>query len=598
MARVASVDSFVRRTTGLLEALVGRGAAAAAGRPASSAGPTQDSTRLSVQHETGWAETLWGMRPTVSGAAQRAERAGTGRREYNFIRSDMEDEDFRHGCSTNGASNGTVLPQRRRPAAGVRQRTYPNLGLPPASQVSSDCLSWVESSTFQAFSGGVIIINALVTGLETDIVTPLWDYCETAFLTFFVVELFCRMLRCGLCHYFFHPEESMWNVLDFSIVASGAAEQWLVPAVVHWFPMSAQEESMSAYIFVVRLLRMVRIIRLARLFRIVRPLHLMAQGVVEALKGMVWVLLFMAMTLYAVAMTCTMLIGEGYIIPEALRHDVEVEKIRVMFSSVPESMFSLFGSMTSWSLNTFMPLYAEIPLLRPALVLFYIFSVWALLAVMTGVVSENMIAIRQQAVAQDEEREEMRKIMITTTLLEMFTEADTNGDGSLASAEFDAMLRVPALAKKLSQNTSMKVQDLRQLYDWLDPDASGMITIHEFMEGFRWLMAPMNAKRLVKLKERFAGDLRKLETSVAAAIESRVREVQKLIDTPLRKVHAITEQMQSVDHQYSEIRTTMRDHLLAMPTQEEIDSVGSRLMAKLAGVHAQLDALEQTMRPS
>merc|ERR1719287_17002 len=102
------------------------------------------------------------------------------------------------------------------------------------------------------------------------------------------------------------------------------------------------------------------------------------------------------MTLYATAILCTRFIGHGAALSEEMREDAELAPIRDMFATVPQSMFSLFGTMTSWSLLKFVPLFEPYPVLQPLFVLFYIYSAWALLAVMTGVVSENLIAIRDQ----------------------------------------------------------------------------------------------------------------------------------------------------------------------------------------------------------
>merc|ERR1719387_1470166 len=95
-----------------------------------------------------------------------------------------------------------------------------------------------------------------------------------------------------------------------------------------------------------RMLRLLRIVRLFRLVKIVRPLFQLAQGVLEALQGMFWVLVFMIMTLYATAILCTRFIGHGACLSDVMQQDEEVKKIQKMFSSVPESMFSLFGTMT------------------------------------------------------------------------------------------------------------------------------------------------------------------------------------------------------------------------------------------------------------
>merc|ERR1719471_1982890 len=103
-------------------------------------------------------------------------------------------------------------------------------------------------------------------------------------------------------------------------------------------------------------------------------------------------------------------------------------------------MFTLFGTMSSWSLLKFVPLFGDMPWLKPLFVVFYVYSAWALLAVMTGVVSENMIAIREQMVKEDEAREEMRKTAITKTLIELFQESDTDHSGTVSKMEFENML--------------------------------------------------------------------------------------------------------------------------------------------------------------
>merc|ERR1719313_315436 len=203
-------------------------------------------------------------------------------------------------------------------------------------------------------------------------------------------------------------------------------------------------------------------------------------------------------------------------------------------------MFTLFGTVSSWSLLKFVPLFDEMPYLRPLFVLFYVYSAWALLAVMTGVVSENMIAIREQMMREDEVREEQRKSMITETLTELFHKADIDHDGTVSRDEFDMLLKSPELMRKLAKNTNIRLQDLQDLFDWLDHDKGGTITIDEFMMGFKWVNEPLRAKSLVKLQERLAGDLKNLEGTITTVLERRFNELSKLIWHPLRKVHAIT----------------------------------------------------------
>merc|ERR1711998_254844 len=83
--------------------------------------------------------------------------------------------------------------------------------------------------------------------------------------------------------------------------------------------------------------------------------------------------------------------------------DTDVREVQNMFSTVGASMFTLFEIMSGWSLANLSPLLEAMPFLKPAFVVFIIYTSWALLSVMTGVVSENMIAIREQMDSENRE---------------------------------------------------------------------------------------------------------------------------------------------------------------------------------------------------
>merc|ERR1719174_862269 len=241
-------------------------------------------------------------------------------------------------------------------------------------------LAWVESDTFQFISALVIFGNSIVIGLETDMADFwAWFYVEQSLLIFFVFELVMRLCRNGIM-YFKHEEDWVWNLLDFGIVASGVIDQWGMP-LIEWIKQeedgpSKKKGHAGVLFMLMRMLRLLRIVRLFRLVKIVRPLFQLAQGVLEALQGMFWVLVFMIMTLYANAILCTRFIGHGNALPSNVVDDPDIQPIRKMFGTVPDSMFTLFGTMSSWSLSKFTPLFDPFPALRPLFVLFYIYSAW------------------------------------------------------------------------------------------------------------------------------------------------------------------------------------------------------------------------------
>jgi len=538
---------------------------------------------------------LWrnaGGHPAVPSSSRYGAPSGRGsaREGYTLIRSDVEDEDTKRTANKGLPGMPTHFPM-------MRQRTLQQLNTRGMSKKETDGgpFPWVQDDWFQWTSGCAIVTNAAVVGLETDIDSPLFFFFEQILLTFFCVELGLRIIHHRL-NFFIHEEDMAWNMFDTSVVLVGIFDQWVVP-VLQRFDLFPKEESNttgneSMLLLVIIVLRYLRIIRLFRLVRIIRPLYHLSQGVLEALQGMFWVLVFVVMTLYSMAILCTRMIGHGDILSEEMLLAPEVQQIQSMFLSVPDSMFTLFGTISSWSLLKFVPLFEESPIFKPIFVLFYVYSAWALLAVMTGVVSENMMAIREQMVKEDEQREEMRKTMITNMLLEVFREADADLSGTVSRLEFEAMLRSPSITSKITKNTHLKVQDLQDLFDWLDHDGGGTITIDEFMAGFKWVNEPLRAKSLVKLQERLLSDLYTLEKETSKNVGERVSQVHKLVSAPLRKVHAITEQMQSLDVQFSRLRSTLEGQLSTTPTEKQIDGIEGKLLRKINLAIRQLEEMD------
>lgn len=450
------------------------------------------------------------------------------------------------------------------------------------TSVAAGPLSWVESDGFQMLSGLVIFGNAIVIGLETDMGNlEAWFFIEQGLLIFFVFELLVKLCKDGVM-YFKHEEDWMWNLLDFGIVASGVVDQWGMPLYEYVLSREKKKGGHVGVVFMLmRMLRLLRIVRLFRLVKIVRPLFQLAQGVLEALQGMFWVLVFMIMTLYANAILCTRFIGHGNALPSDVVDDPDIQPIRKMFGTVPDSMFTLFGTMSSWSLSKFTPLFDPFPMLRPLFVLFYIYSAWALLAVMTGVVSENLMSIREEMVRADQEKEKQRKMNITNTLFDLFNKADADGSGSVSRAEFNAMLRDPYLIKLLVKNSNLRAPDLIDLFDWLDHDGGGTITIDEFMTGFKWINDPLTAKSIMKLQERIVSIVNGTRDDTDDKIEKHFVEVMEMCSHPIKKVHGISEQMENLDELCASLKYNIKESRNGMPTMNEMSDSEMTLHAKL-----------------
>lgn len=482
-----------------------------------------------------------------------------------------------------------------------------NEGIPGAGheEVTTGPLEFVESNRFQSVVAVVIIVNAIIIGLETDIQTPSWFWIEQALLIFFVFELSLRVLHNGAR--FLSPEMRLGNIVDLTIVMSGVIDMWLMPIfeeILRFITQSKSQHKRNPILQAMSILRMLRIIRLVRLVKIIEPLYRLAIGVLEAMQGMFWVLVFLGMLLYAVAIICTRLIGHGAVLSDQEPIPEEVEEIKAMFHSVFSSMFVLFELMSCWSLIPLTPLFKRLPILKLFFVLFYIFAAWALLAVMTGVVSEKMIAVREK-INTEEKDSHGGRTLDSSKLLEKFNKVDVDNSLSISQDEFDIMVGDAETMRLLMQHANVNAQDLQDLFAWLDSDKDGEISVKEFVEGFRWLSETVTPKSFVKLQEKLSSDLRIIETRLVEFINDRFERLISAVRQPLRKINAVTTQVQRLDATCSEMSQLLRERGGSRLTREGLAEAERRLSGRIDALmeavetlaHLQHAGLVKTAKP-
>eukprot|EP00913_Durusdinium_trenchii_P018620 g17498.t1 len=307
-------------------------------------------------------------------------------------------------------------------------------------------LSWTEGAGFQSFIGGVIAVNALLMGCETDIDWGGWLVFENGLLCIYVFELVVRLKRLGREFFSCESPDIVWNLLDLAIVLSSAGDSWLVPLInvarksFQGSPSSLDSALAKAHgvnvgqlMMLMRLLRLLRILRLAKLVKSVRPLYILVVSVTAAVQGVVWVLVLTVVTLYAMGILTTRLIGHKMIFDSDQAVD---EALISPFKTVPDSMFTLFrvmsGAQSDGESEALDSIMDNIPTFKFAFVFFMVTSSWTLLSILTAVVSENMISTTSvqekeiQLMSEEEDRKLKRHIQ---DLKELFQEINTTGDG-------------------------------------------------------------------------------------------------------------------------------------------------------------------------
>ena len=214
---------------------------------------------------------------------------------------------------------------------------------------------WIESSRVQAFIVGVILLNALILGLETsdammDQFGVILILVDKVCLAVFLVEIALKMAA-----YRLHFWRNGWNWFDFFVVAVA-----LVPGAGPW-----------------AVLRSLRILRVLRLLTVVPALRKVVAAFVHAVPGLSGVIVVMAIFFYTMAVLATNLFGEAF--PQ-------------WFGTLGASLFSLFQVMTleSWSMGIVRPVMEVFPWAWAFFVPFIVIATFTILNLFIGIIVSTM----------------------------------------------------------------------------------------------------------------------------------------------------------------------------------------------------------------
>ncbi|MGB7319499.1 MAG: ion transporter [Planktotalea sp.] len=221
--------------------------------------------------------------------------------------------------------------------------------------------AWLEQTWTQNFIIGVIILNAIVLGLETSpqimaqfgvAITAI----DTACLAVFVAEIAAKLIARG--GRFFRDG---WNLFDFVIV--GIA---LVPTAGGF-----------------SVLRALRILRVLRVVSVAPRLRRVVEGFITALPGMGSVFLLMSIIFYIGAVIATKLFGSSF--PE-------------WFGTLGQSGYTLFQVMTleSWSMGIVRPVMEIYPYAWAFFVPFILVTTFAVVNLLVGLIVNSMQDAHQE----------------------------------------------------------------------------------------------------------------------------------------------------------------------------------------------------------
>jgi voltage-gated sodium channel len=228
--------------------------------------------------------------------------------------------------------------------------------------------AWIESPRIQRFLIAVIVLNAVVLGMETSASLmehwgPVLVAADRAMLAVFVVEI---ALRIGAHRLAFFRDP--WSVFDFLVTAVA-----LVPAAG---PFSV--------------LRALRVLRVLRLVTMVPSMRRVVGGLLSAIPGLASVLAIIGIIFYVSAVIATKLFAERF--PD-------------WFGTLGESAYTLFQIMTleSWSMGIARPVMDTYPYAWIFFVVFILVSTFTMLNLFIAIIVNAMQSQQAQEARHTEQ---------------------------------------------------------------------------------------------------------------------------------------------------------------------------------------------------
>ncbi len=239
--------------------------------------------------------------------------------------------------------------------------------------------AFIESGTTQSAIILVIIINAIVIGLETSPTAMaaaggLLRVLDGIAVAIFVTEIGIKLIVYR-ARFFLSP----WNIFDFTIVAIS-----LIPS----------GEGLSV-------LRALRILRALRLISVVPRMRIVVQALLQSIPAMGSVLALLCLVFYIAAVMATKMFGQDF---------------DTWFGTVGRSAFSLFQIMTleSWSMGIVRPIMESYPYAWAFFVPFILIVTFAVLNLFIAIIVNSM----HDAAASDVENQTGIEREVLKTLTE------------------------------------------------------------------------------------------------------------------------------------------------------------------------------------
>jgi len=442
-------------------------------------------------------------------------------------------------ASSQALAQGSAKPVTRSTMHSTTQEFTPN---PRCSTVQRLALRIVSSNAFLAVIMFLILLNLVILGLEVDAAARLapgeeepatFQTLNIFIVMIFFLELILKFLAFG-CFTFFCGAEKFWNIFDLIIISTSLMEV-ITDVVTQVLSTSssaggatAVEGSHLRILRFMRLARALRGVRVMRLLRFIGALRSIVFAILSTLWSLLWTLVLLVLLFYCFGVILAQLVSDHCRFEAPDGTVPNCTETRKFWSSVPESMMTLFLSISgglSW-VEALDPLRDVSELAAGCLIVYIFISTFAILNVVTGVFCNNAIdsakADKDIAIMKQIERHKGQ----LRALKGVFQEIDEDCSRTVNINELKTAMSQQKLSSFM-ESMDISTQDIWTLFMILDTDASGEISFDEFVNGCMQLQGPAQSVQIARMR---------LEHKVSRQLLNSLGDQLKHVEGMLRKM--------------------------------------------------------------
>mmetsp|Transcript_15995 Transcript_15995/g.41370 ORF Transcript_15995/g.41370 Transcript_15995/m.41370 type:complete len:761 (+) Transcript_15995:56-2338(+) len=373
----------------------------------------------------------------------------------------------------------------------------------------------VQRQSFTAAISALVLLNAFYIGLETamniceeGMLGGWWYVAEVCFAAAFTSELSIRLFA-ERCYFFL----DWWNIFDLVLVFTAVMDTMVLRHLA--------KGSMVDLFVVLRILRLCRLARIFRLIRFFRELWFLVEGILGATKTLGWAWLLLFFMIFVPAIFITRSVGQVY---------PENAELNEMFGTVTRSMYSLFQvlSIEGWAYIARTTMKEE-PWSCAFFLMFMGSTTFAVMHIVVAVIVQNTLEHANQRNKNEQSSKDVAEKKAMMKIIEVFSAADVDGDGTLTKEEFIESLTNPNVITLLHE-VDVDIRQAESLFEILDYDESGSLDATEFIEGVMTARGEAQSKEILSVQCDLWKAERRLISSISGFDDHLTFATDKLVD--------------------------------------------------------------------